>query len=72
MQYIPPRSKDYAIKPLCYLLRFLFSLFTLIGCTSRKIAGLQHYIIIYLKIYYYDRNNFHRQHRLSEASCTGW
>ena len=46
MQYNPPRSKDYAIKPLCYLLRFLFSLFTLIGCTSRKIAGLQHYIIL--------------------------
>jgi hypothetical protein len=72
MQYTPPRSKDYNIKPLCYLFRFLFTLFTLIGCTSRKIAGLQHYIIIYLKIYYYDRNNFHRQHRLSEASCTGW
>ena len=60
MQYNLPRSKDYAIKPLCYLLRFLFSLFILIGYTLRKIAGLQHYIIIYLKIYYYDRNNFHR------------
>lgn len=72
MQDDPPHSKDYAIKPLPYLLRFLFSLFILVGCTLRKIAGLQRYIIIYLKIYYYDRNNFHRQHRLSEASCTGW
>ena len=71
MQYGPAHPKDYAIKPLRYLLRFLFSLFLLLGCTLRKIAGLQHYII-YLKIYYYDRNNFYRQHRLSEASCTGW
>ncbi len=71
MQNNQSHPKDYAIKPLRYLLRFLFSLFILIGCTLRKIAGLQHNIIIYLKIYYYDRNNFHRQHRLSEASCTG-
>lgn len=72
MLYGPLHPKDYAIKPLRYLLRFLFSLFILIGCTLRKIAGLQHYIIIYLKLFYYDRNSFYRQHWFSEASCTGW
>jgi len=72
MQYNPPRSKDYAIKPLCYLLRFLFPLFILIGCTSRKIAGLQHYIINHLKTYYYERTNFYRQHWHSKSRCNSW